>query len=510
MRCRSSFHLGLFLVAAVPSLVSAEEIIEGGKAPAPSEPEEDDWGDDGDDEEGFGEASDSAGFVDVPGDQSTDGDEVETSTEKERRWSFGGFARTEWGLWLERFEENPFAKGRQNLDLVLRYKGDILRLVASGHAEYDVAYLYKRDSYDEPTLDAYEWLVDVRESYLAAALDMAEMRIGRQIVVWGEGDMLSLLDVASPKDQREPGLADLDDLRLPVLSTRISLFVGYHRIEALIVHESSFGYRSPPLGPFSPLPAFLAREIEEFLSTTPIWYEDKQDRFELENQQALMRWSYKGPGIDLALYLASVLDQQGVIELNYQQLLRGVVVARRADIVVDHPRYLMVGHSGAWPFGGWLFKWELKADFDRSYNIGDETAAQPDIGVDKASALGGMVGVTYSGFRDTRLFIEFKKSWLLDDVPDLLFPAEEPAIAMRYTHNVLREDLTLELAATIFGWSANYGWLARATVEYIITDGLKIGAGYITYQPGAEFGLLSGADRHDRFSVKLRWDFTLY
>ncbi len=510
MRCRSSFHLGVFLAAAVPSLVSAEEIIEEESAHLQSETEGDDWGDDWDNEEGFGDGSDGDGFAEVPDGQGMDGDKVEASPAKERRWSFGGFARTEWGLWVERFEENPFAKGRQNLDLLLRYKGDALRLVASGHAEYDVAYLYERNSYDQPTLDAYEWLVDVRESYLAAAIDMAELRVGRQIVVWGEGDMLSLLDVASSKDMREPGLADLDDLRLPILSTRISLFIDYHRVEALIVHESSFGYRSPPFGPFSPLPAYLAGDMEEFLSATPIWYEHKQNRFELENQQALMRWSYKGPGIDLAFYLASVLDQQGVIELNYQELLRGVVIARRAEIVLDHPRYLMVGHSGAWPFGGWLFKWELQANIDRSYNVGDKNAEQPDISVDKASSLGGMLGVTYSGFRDTRLFLEFKKSWLLDDVPDLLYPAEEPAIALRYTHNLLREDLTLELAATVFGWSANYGWLARATVEYIIVDGLKIGAGYITYQPGAEFGLLAGADKHDRFSVKLRWDFTLY
>ncbi|MDJ0762480.1 MAG: hypothetical protein QNJ97_05770 [Myxococcota bacterium] len=465
---------------------------------------EDDWGDG----EGWGEDADSAGFADVSADVMA-GIEESAGGENPSRWRLGGFFRTEWALWTERFEDNPFAKGRQNLDLVLRYKGEILRLVVSGHGEYDVAYLYQRDSYDQPTLDAYEWLLDVRESYLAVTFGEVELSIGRQIVVWGEGDMVSLVDVASPRDLREPGLADLDDLRLPVLSTRIGLFVGYHRIEALVIHESNFGYRPPPFGLFSPLPAFLPDDVVEFLSTTPVWYKHKQALFSLNTQQVLLRWGYKGPGIDLALYVASVLDQQGVIELDYQALLSGIIIDRSTDIVLNHHRYIMVGHSGAWPVDSWLFKWEISAEKDRNYNTGDQEAVQPELSDEQAASIGGLLGITYSGLKDTMLFLEIKKSWLLEDLPDVLFPVEEPSIALRYTHDVLDGDMTLALAGILFGWNAQHGWLARATVSYTILDGLKAGLGFITYQPGIEVGMLSGAKRHDRVWAKLRWDFNI-
>ncbi len=319
--------------------------------------------------------SDGLGFADISEEKSKDEDEVEDKS-KSSRWSLDGFTRSDWGLWVERFEkgENPFAKGRQNLDLALGYKSEILRFRASGHAEYDVAYLYKRDSYNEPTLDAYEWLVDLRETFMAASFDFFDITVGWQTVVWGEADVLSLVDVASPKDLREPGLADLADLRLPVLSTRLGLFSGYHRIETMIIHEAFFGYRSPPFGPFSPLPALLmeappdAESAAEYILNYPIWYEDEQVRFSINNQQYLMRWAYKGPGIDLALYLASVLDQQGVIRSDFVEIYAGILEENDANILLDHQRYMMVGHSGAWPFGNWLFKWELNAEIDRKFN----------------------------------------------------------------------------------------------------------------------------------------------
>ncbi|MCP4605781.1 MAG: hypothetical protein GY847_35545 [Proteobacteria bacterium] len=487
-----------------PNVDQTEEVKETGvDEPETSSPDvdQDEWGDD------WGEGSDSDGFADVPEEETSAPEEAEEVLSK---WSSTGFARTEWGLWVERFDDNPFAKGRQNLDLAVRYKGDMLRFVLSGHTEYDLAYLYERDSYDQPVLDVYEWLVDLRETFIAFSLDDFDITVGRQVVVWGEGDMMSLVDVVAPRDLREPGLADLDDLRLPTLATKLSLFIGFHRIESTIIHESFFGYRSPPFGPFSPMPDLLAQDVAEFLSSTPIWYRDKQDSFSLDTQQFLMRWSYKGPGIDLALYIASILDQQGIIELDYPKMLSSIVHTGKAEIILDHKRYMMVGQSGAWPFGNWLFKWELGADIKRSYNVGDADEAQPDIGVDRASTIGGMVGVTYSGFKNTMVFLEFKKSWLLDDLPDLLFSAEEPAFALRYTHMLLNNDLELELAATMFGWSADLGWLVRATINYVIRDGVQAGIGYITYQPGSEFGLISSLNNHDRISIKLRWDFTLY
>ncbi|MCP4602233.1 MAG: hypothetical protein GY847_17235 [Proteobacteria bacterium] len=485
-------------------------------------------------QEDWEDESDSVGFADNSGDEVKDDvkNDVDDEAKHETapsRWALTGFARSDWGLWVERFDrdENPFAKGRQSLDLDLRYQWEFLRFKVSGHLEYDLAYLHKRDSYNEPTLDTYEWLVDFRETYISASFDFFDLTTGWQIVVWGEGDVLSLLDVATPKDLREPGLADLDDLRLPVLATRLSLFSGYHRIEAMIIHESFFGYKSPPFGPFSPLSGLLgnapsdAAFATDYILNYPIWYEDEQVRFSINNQQYLMRWSYRGPGIDLALYLASVLDQQGVLGSDFLHIYTKIIEEKDVNIILDHQRYMMVGHSGAWPFGSWLFKWELGIDIDRKYNedidsgyildIGSDTPGEAVIPIVQATQIGGMASIAYMGFRDAMIFIELAKRWLLEDLPDLLFPVEEPIVAVRYTHALLPDDLELELGLSLFGWSVKYGWLARAMATYNIMDGLKVSLGYITYQPGENrFGMLAGFVENDRVFLRLRWDFAIH
>ena len=57
------------------------------------------------------------------------------------------------------------------------------------------------------------------------------------------------------------------------------------------------------------------------------------------------------------------------------------------------------------------------------------------------------------------------------------------------------------------GWTAKGGWLFRGEASYEILDGLKTGLGYVTYQPGDDFGLFYGLHDHDRLFTWLRWDF---
>ena len=49
-------------------------------------------------------------------------------------------------------------------------------------------------------------------------------KLGRQIVNWGRSDTVRVLDVINPLDNREPGLVDIEDLRLPVTMARVDYF----------------------------------------------------------------------------------------------------------------------------------------------------------------------------------------------------------------------------------------------------------------------------------------------
>ncbi|MCA9544011.1 MAG: hypothetical protein KC613_06455, partial [Myxococcales bacterium] len=338
-----------------------------------------------------------------------------------------------------------------------------------------------------------------------------DVTVGRQIVAWGEGDALSVLDVVNPRDNREPGLADLDDLRLAVLASRVSWFTGAHRFELMGIHEAYFGEFAPPLADFSPFRALVTDDptAAALLGSKRVRFAHAPERWSLDGQMALARWVYKGPGLDLGLYAASVLDRTGVVVLP--ALSPALLTADTLTLTLDHQRYTLVGTSGATAVGAWLLKWELAGELDKAFNAGDPAAGPiPELRVDRGTTLQAMASVGYTGIADLQIFVEVQKGFLLDGPDDVLLPVEAPIAAVRATYSLLRERLQLAAAATAIGWTAERGWLVRGQAQYQIGDGFSVSAGYISYQPGrsaTDFGPFYGFEEHDRLFTQVRWDF---
>ena len=508
----------------------------GATTPKPSAAADDDGYGAGD-EAGFGddvEDDDSVGFAPPPA--------TSTGTTAARSpWSLTGAVRSDWGLWTERIaatpassgiplqggDDNPFAKGRQNLDLTLGFKRGPWRVQASVHGEVDAAYLYRSDDFDAATVDEYRQLLQVRETFVALALGPLEFTIGRQVVAWGEGDGMSVVDVVNPRDNREPGLSDLDDIRVPVLASRVGWFTttahGDHRVEAMVVHETCnnlwretcYGLRTPPLGPFSPLPAFFGGpsdtgaggDVGAMLAKKQLRFGHEQTEMSWATQQWLLRWVYKGAGIDIGAYAASVLDKQGVItKLDFF----GLLDETKPELIMPlrHLRYELLGTSGAKVVGDFLLKWELAWEHRKPFNTGNSAEVPPQLSYKRSDTVQVMASVTWRGISNTIIGFEGMKATLLDEPNDLLFPADVPMLSIRAQHNTWGERLHLTAVVLAVGATAQYGWLARGDVTWDIRDALKLSASYVTYQPGDKFGPFAGLDRHDRAGLRLRWDFS--
>ena len=491
-------------------------------------------------DEGWGDDSD-AGFADFPDEPTPTGAAATPAPAAPSPWTLTGTWRSDGGAWIERFEagpksnpklpggkDNPFAKARASLDLQARYKQDWLQGTFAIHGEYDFAYLHRRDEYDTATIKAFETLrdpllgdapVQIREAWVAASLGDFEWTTGRQIVAWGEGDGLSPLDVVNPRDMREPGLADLDDIRVPILATRLGWFTGDHRVEAMVTFESHWGFRNPPLGPFSPFPAVMNEVpvmrdlgLVDKLRTENVHFSDTPEGLSPDGWQYLLRWVYKGAGIDLGFYAASVIDRQGVIETFSQteqaELAQKALSDEEDDVALPlaHRRYAIAGMSGARTFGSFLVKWELAYEHDHPYNAGGFDT----LTIETRNQLDVMLGVTYSGLSDTMIGLEASKVTFLDDGGDLLFPIDTTWMMLRISHNAMRETLKLMAVASVIGEKAQYGWLGRLDANYELADGFKVGGAFVTYHPNDDnLSPFSGLDRHDRVMARLRWDFRL-
>jgi hypothetical protein len=435
------------------------------------------------------------------------------------RWSFAGWLRTQLALRLERAEPSRLAKLRSTLGAELGYRRDLshaatVRAVASGRLEYDLAYELHRSHWDEATLDTYELRLIPGELFAALQLESFELSTGKQIVNLGQGEVLSVLDTVSPRDQREPAAADPEELRLSVLMTRASLSSGAHRAELIVVHEPHFGLLPPPLGELSGLRKVIADQAGgAVLASRELSYRHVPDRAAISAQstQAYARMTLVGEGFDLAFLAASLLDPIGVAGLPEP----GAFAEQDIELIVHHPRFTRFGHSGAVPFSSFVLRWELAFDAKRPLSLLDTSRPFERMTSVRRDQLSGLLGLSYVPTPSTSAALELQQSHVLDHparkddgAREPLMPIEAPQLALRVDHTFLRDRAALQLVLLLVGIEPFNAFVARGLVDYELTPGLRAGVGFICYAPSAtELGPFYGLGGADRAFAQLRWDF---
>ncbi|MEC8478391.1 MAG: DUF1302 family protein [SAR324 cluster bacterium] len=85
---------------------------------------------------------------------------------------------------------------------------------------YDALPEKNREAYDQYRQSLME--NELREAYFQISpLSFMDLKLGRQIMIWGTADSLSVVDVLNPRDNRVPGLIDVEDARLPLNALKV-------------------------------------------------------------------------------------------------------------------------------------------------------------------------------------------------------------------------------------------------------------------------------------------------
>jgi hypothetical protein len=373
-----------------------------------------------------------------------------------------------------------------DLDLPRAWKGRV-----AGYGFYDVAYrLRGRDRYTNEVLDEYEWEVDFDEVYVQGSLtDALDLKLGRQVVDWGRSETLRVLDVLNPLDLREPGLADIEELRLPVAMVNASYYVGDWALTAIAIPEIRFdklpGYGSD----FFPFDAPLPGEGVPGQS--------------FEN----VEWAARVLGIfhgwDVSLQFARVWDDEAHVTLA--PVTEGATLPVR-----KHSRLTLVGAGGNYTLGSWLLKGELAYVDGADYTFGGagDAAAIPQ-GALKKSRLDVMGGVEYYGFADTSIAADVLNRHVDGFDPRMsAFGAQENAVemALRISADFWHERLSTELLAVIFGERAQDGSLVRLSADYELREALIVGGGLLLFQNG-DLPEFTRIGRNDRVFAEVEYSF---
>jgi Protein of unknown function (DUF1302) len=347
---------------------------------------------------------------------------------------------------------------------------------------YDTVYaLQGREEYTQAVLDEYEDELELREVYLIGRVfDNLDIKAGRQIVVWGKSDNIRVTDVLNPLDIREPGLTDIEDLRLPVTMTKLDYYAGNWNLTGIAMHEIRFD-KTPVYGhDFYPGTGPQPPEVKptETLSNT--------------------EWAFSIGGIfsgwDINFYYAHFFNDTP----HFENVPDGLVPETHRK----HARLNMFGIAYNRALGNWLLKAEA------AFLDGLEYTNRLD---SIYSRIDGLIGMEYSGFKETTLSLEIANRHInghdadLESMPDGVCRDMFQAV-LRYNQDFLNDTITLTLLASIFDPADADGAFERLSLEYDLTDTVQIRGGVVLYQSGDLFNMQRIGD-NDRLFFEALYNF---
>jgi len=334
----------------------------------------------------------------------------------------------------------------------------------SGDVFYDAVYdIYSDNDYNDDTLDAYRTQLRLDDTYLQGRLTRdIDIKIGRQIVVWGKSDSIRITDVINPIDNRVPGMTDIEDLRLSVGMFKLDYYWDSWNFSAMAIAESRIMLEAAPRSEFFPVdnvfPLGAPDPFIELVTPDTSW----------ENMQYAFAANGVFSGWDLSFYAADVLDQKWHIDPN--TLTRTV------------SKIQMLGSALNIAKGSWLLKSEVAYLDGVKYNSTTDAKSRFD----------ALVGVDYMGIKDSVLSLEIANRHIFDyesqmselvAKPDYVDEDELQSV-IRLTRSFSNDTINATALLSMFGASWEYGGFARIWAEYEIMTALNANFGIVDYIDG--------------------------
>lgn len=368
------------------------------------------------------------------------------------------------------------------LQLEARHDGDFLSLQLRADFLYDA--LAEDRNFD---LETGKGEVDLREAYmLFSPLDTMDVKIGRQILTWGTGDLVFLNDLF-PKDWQAFFLGrDQEYLKAPSDAMMVSLFPDFANIDLVLVpqFDPDRYVRGERLIFWQPGTQSLAGTDEAIDVETPDrWFQDVE---------VALRLSRNVRGIELAAY-------------GYSGFWKSPVGANPVTGRAEFPRLNVWGASAR----GVLLKGIANAEIAYYDSREDTSGGNPLVPNSEWRLL---VGYERELARNLTLACQYYAEWMQDhdDYKRALAGgiAQDELrhyITARLTWLVLNQNLTLSLFAR-YSPSDDDAYL-RPTASYRISDTWLLTTGANVFLGNRDYTFLGQFQRNSNIYAALRFSF---
>ena len=357
----------------------------------------------------------------------------------------------------------------------------------SGKAFYDLAYGMKEiGNFSDEVLSELEKEAELREIYLEGSpFRSLDVKLGKQIVYWGVANSLRVVDVLNPTDDREFGMTDLEDIRLPINMTKLDYYIGDLKLEAVAVHEIKFNKSAPFGSDFNP----STHKINEVIPESSA-----------ENTEYGLALIGTFGGWDASLHWAQYFDDTAHFKITKVTFIPGLGAVPILE--QRHSRLTMGGVTLSIPSGNFIWKAEAaklqKMEFAL---VTDKTFSRTDV----------LLGSEYSGWSDTSLTLEFRVQHLndfdlkLEASPDLQLE-DRIATTVSFMQDYINQTLHLSVVGMMIGKRGGDGGINRVSLEYDVVDAFSVKGGVMIYQSGGNTYFQS-LNENDRLFFEVRYSF---
>ncbi len=357
----------------------------------------------------------------------------------------------------------------------------------STKAFYDFAFgLKERDTFSNEVLNELEKEAEIREFYLDGTLfGSLDVRLGNQILVWGTGDSLRVVDILNPTDNREYGMTDLEDVRIPLPMTRIDYYLGSYKLQAVAVHQIKFNKSAPAGSDYNPAKTDIKEVVPE--STA-------------ENTEYGLSFQGNFTGWDASLHWAQYFDDEANLIITDINFVPGVGLV--PSIEYRHSRLTMGGFAFSINLGNYIWKAEVANFWGMEFNNVKEK---------KYTTTEFLLGTEYSGWSETSISIESGLKHLndfdsrLEAEPDYQLE-DRIATTINFMQDYYNQTLHLQILGTMIGEWGEDGGLNRVSLEYDAVDAFSVKGGIMIYQPG-DILYFQSLNDNDRIFLEARYSF---
>ena len=354
-------------------------------------------------------------------------------------------------------------------------------------AFYDPIYeINDRSNYSTDTITTYESEFELNEAFIEGSLtNEVDLKVGRQIVVWGKSDSIRITDVINPLNNREPGMVDIEDLRLPVLMSKLSYYSGDWSYNVFAIHEQRNPKESAIGSEFLPKPQSFP-DVDEGT---------------IDLGESTFAYSIDGrfSGWDLSFYTGTVTDSRWHFEDKAKTRVYGLVdmTGIATNIVVS----------------GFLLKAEMAYLDNLDYNTTTKKKSRIDRlpRIDRLSRIDSLVGIEYMGITDWVLSAEYANRSIQDyeakmkQSPDVV-QENTAQLALRASYSFDHDNATVSLLNSAFGDGGEQGGFYRLWLDYAVNDQVQISTGLIDYQTGTSL-IWKAISDNDRLFFDAKYSF---